>query len=240
MPLHLFHLAAALVLVRPPLWLSETAQHRGRFVTMAADANVEKLAARLEKAMADLDALDEHEFMNPIGGLQDADDVAQRTRAESEVSAAVGAISNAGLRFEDVLGLAQADSNLGLEQEEQKEEEDATSTEQTPLIRWTHTTDAIYLELRIDQEVGGNDVDVELRNGQLAVTAASETLLSGRLMQPVLGSELIWAFDVSAEGHRLLCIELPKKRHEPDVDSVFEDGLLVHGAACQEPGLTPT
>ena len=68
-------------------------------------------------------------------------------------------------------------------------------------------------------------------------------LIVGRFATPVLSSELEWAIDAGADGQRVLCIEVPKKRLSARAvgatcDCLFDESLHVNGEPCLEPGLS--
>lgn len=80
--------------------------------------------------------------------------------------------------------------------------------------RWSQDEDFISLELFVDASITAKDVLCEVSVGFLDVRLKDTPLLSGRLAQQVIVSELNWALDDDAtldDGRRVLCVELPKR-----------------------------
>ena len=100
--------------------------------------------------------------------------------------------------------------------------------------------------MAIDETVQSKRLSVEVEEGFLFAKeegVEGPPLIFGRLLQPVVASELMWGVDDAADGEgRALCIELPKKAAPggvgASVDCVFDETLHVHGEPCLLPGLS--
>lgn len=112
-----------------------------------------------------------------------------------------------------------------------------------PWGTWSQSADSVYLELHVDGATRAADVRCECLVGFLDVRCSDEPVLSGRLAQQVLPTELSWALDEGADGGKLLCVELPKREASGAVDSAgcFADALFsslrVGSEEILEPGL---
>ena len=132
---------------------------------------------------------------------------------------------------------------------------------------WSNGNRAISLCISLPASVRTRDVLCEVVEGWLLVAAEVQEerlyedgvwggeepipepgasgeppLLFGRLMQPVIASELTWGID-EADGRRELCIELPKVPRLPEseyasADCIFDETLLIGGESCLKPGLS--
>ena len=100
----------------------------------------------------------------------------------------------------------------------------------------------------MDEATTSRDVRCEVQVGFLDVRLSDEPLLSGRLAQPVIVSELNWCLDDDSDGsRRLLCVELPKRERSiygaaggDSFDTALFESLRVQGeelAEVQGPGL---
>jgi hypothetical protein len=102
---------------------------------------------------------------------------------------------------------------------------------------WEQTSDgkSVSFELIVDGATRAADIRCECLVGFLDVRCKDEPVLSGRLAQQVLPQELNWALDESADGQKLLCIDLPK-RDPANFDAIFQS-VRVGDAECFAPGL---
>lgn len=82
---------------------------------------------------------------------------------------------------------------------------------------WRQDEKTIYIELAVASDTAAKQVSCEVQVGFLDVRIGHDPLLSGRLAQPVL-SDVEWAIDDRADGQRVLCIDLQKRR--PDAADV--------------------
>ena len=113
--------------------------------------------------------------------------------------------------------------------------------------RWSQDEDFISLELFVPEAVTAKDVLCEISVGFLDVRVKDEPLLSGRLAQQIIVSELNWALDddpeLSSRGQRLLCIELPKREraiygdNESFSEPLFQSLRVGEGEEVVGPGL---
>jgi len=106
-----------------------------------------------------------------------------------------------------------------------------------PWGTWSHGSD-ISLELYVDAATRGKDVRVECLVGFLDVRCNDVPLLSGRLAQQVVATDLEWTLDELDDGKRVLCLLLPKRQSGEGLDEapVFTS-LRVGGAKYEAPGL---
>ena len=110
---------------------------------------------------------------------------------------------------------------------------------------WSQTDAAIALDLYIGAQIIAKEIEVEMAEGWLCVQTGevdAPPLLFGRLAQPVIASELMWAVDETSDGRRVLCIEVPKKARpaasRASADCVFDESLHIAGTPCLVAGLS--
>jgi len=104
---------------------------------------------------------------------------------------------------------------------------------------WSQTDESVYLELNVAPDTPAKQVAVAVQVGFLDVRVADDPLLSGRLALDVL-SDVEWALDVGADGQKVLCVSLQKRRVDAvDAQSgtALFSSLRVHGSEVGAPGL---
>ena len=98
--------------------------------------------------------------------------------------------------------------------------------------RWSQSEDFLSLELFVSTDTTAKAVRCEVAAGQVDVWVSDIKLLSGKLAQPVVGTELCWTLDDedddSSSETRVLCIELPKRERSiyGDPDGPFAQPLF--------------
>ena len=103
---------------------------------------------------------------------------------------------------------------------------------------WKQSDTTINLELNVDDDVKAKAVTCEVQVGFLDVRLRDEPVLSGRLGHSCY-SDVEWTLDTRADGQRILCIELQKRK--ATIDMLYAEALFtslrVGGYETGAPGL---